>query len=128
GASAYRNDQKTMPPRIFLFASFAVFTLRPLRFLPIQDAMYLSSIFHVDSNAKNAKTFAKFAENQALGLEPKAADSLSFGRDCVKKVADLRYFPCGPPGVRRQKEFRNNEEVFCIAFDRGGCRVHYLEL
>ncbi|RIJ94243.1 MAG: hypothetical protein DCC44_05250 [Acidobacteria bacterium] len=31
-----------------------------MRFLPIQDAMYLSSIFHVDSNAKNAKTFAKF--------------------------------------------------------------------
>lgn len=72
---------------------------------------------------------AKFAENQALGLKPKAADSLSFSHDCVKKVADLRYlFSVRPPGVRRQKEFRNNEEVFCIAFDRGDCRVHYLEL
>ena len=56
------------------------------------------------------------------------AESLCFGRDCVKNVAELRY----SFSVRRafgagvRSGFLNNEEVFCSTFDRGAGHVHHL--
>ncbi|MCE7961040.1 MAG: hypothetical protein DYH05_00920 [Acidobacteria bacterium ACB1] len=68
----FAKTTKTLPRVSFPFASSAGFTLRPLRFLPIEDALPCLFTFRIGFNAKDAKVIAKFAKTLTRTFYPRA--------------------------------------------------------